>query len=167
MSKCQKCQSFWKVIHAHAHTHAYIHTHHARENNWHFDILTFLEFILLIFNVLIDLQKLHFWFFIFASRNFCKSKLLSLTWENGLPWRGGKTEYLAFEGTKRFLGINPLAVRIESRSGQILRQFDGLSKFSWHRICIYRKKAVPLQQPKSVGELSIIQNGNNYGRRKV
>ena len=41
--------------------HTRIHTHiHARENYLHFDILTFLEFILLIFSVLIDLQKLHF-----------------------------------------------------------------------------------------------------------
>ena len=68
-----------------AHTRVYTHTHHARENNWHFDILTFLGFILLIFSVLIDLQKLQFWFFIFASPNFCKSKLLSLI---------GKTNYL-------------------------------------------------------------------------
>ena len=104
MSKCQKCQSFWKVIHAYAHIHAYIHTHHARENYWHFDILTFLEFILLIFNVLIDLQKLHFWFFIFASPNFCKSKLLSLTWGKQITLTGWKTEYLALAGTKRFLG---------------------------------------------------------------
>lgn len=80
---------------------------------------------------------------------------------------GWKTEYLAFKGTKILLGINPLAGRIESRSGLIWRQFDGICKFSWHRICIYRKKAVILQQPKSVGALSIIQNGNNYGRRKV
>ena len=62
-----------------------------------------------------------------------------------------KTEYLAFEGTKRLLGINPLAGRIESRSGQIWRQFGGIIKFSWHRICIYRKKAVPLQQPEMAG----------------
>ena len=58
-------------------THTRIYTHiHAREINLHFDILTFLEFILLIFSVLIDLQKLHFLIFIFASPNFCKSKLL-------------------------------------------------------------------------------------------
>ena len=152
MSKCQKCQSFWKVIHAHAHTHAYIHTHHARENYWHFDILTFLEFILLIFSVLIDLQKLQFWFFIFASPNFCKSKLLSLTWGKQTTLTDMKTEYLAFDGTKRFLGINPLAGWIESRSGQIWRQFDGIINFSWHRICIYRKKAVPLQQPEMAGK---------------
>ena len=62
-----------------------------------------------------------------------------------------KTEYFAFDGTKILLGINPLAVRIESRSGQILRQFGGLLNFSWNRICIYRKKAVPLQQPLMVG----------------
>ena len=43
-----------------AHTRVYTHTHHAREINLHFDILTFLEFILLIFSVLIDLQKLQF-----------------------------------------------------------------------------------------------------------
>ena len=86
MSKMSVEKTF---LHAYAHTHAYIHaythTHHARENNWHFDILTFLEFILLIFSVLIDLQKLHFLIFIFASPNFCKSKLLSLI---------GKTKYL-------------------------------------------------------------------------
>lgn len=64
---------------------------------------------------------------------------------------GWKTEYLAFDGTKRLLGINPLEGRIESRSGLILRQFGGFSNFSWHRICIYRKKAVPLQQPLMVG----------------
>ena len=62
-----------------------------------------------------------------------------------------KTEYLAFDGTKRFLGINPLAGGIESRSGQIWRQFDGLINFSWYRICIYRKKAVILQQPEMAG----------------
>ena len=67
-----------------------------------------------------------------------------------------KTEYLAFDGTKRFLGINPLAVRIESRSGQIWRQFDGIINFSWHRICIYRKKAVPLQQPLMEGIIIIM-----------
>ena len=67
-----------------------------------------------------------------------------------------KTEYLAFEGTKRFLGINPLAVRIESRSGQILRQFGGLINFYWNRICIYRKKAVILQQPLMEGIIIIM-----------
>ena len=55
-----------------------------------------------------------------------------------------KTEYLAFEGTKRLLGINPLAGGIESRSGQIWRQFDGIINFSWHRICIYTKKTTAL-----------------------
>ena len=64
---------------------------------------------------------------------------------------GWKTEYLAFEGTKRLLGINTLAGVIESRSGQIWRQFDGIINFSWHRICIYRKKAVILQQPEMAG----------------
>ena len=159
MSKCQKCQSFWKVIHAHAHTHAYIHTHHARENYWHFDILTFLEFILLIFSVLIDLQKLQFLFFIFASPNFCKSKNLSLTWGKQITltgWTKRKTEYLAFERTKRFLGTNTLAGWIESRSGQIWRQFCGIINFSWHRICIYRKKAVILQQPLMEGIIIIM-----------
>ena len=62
-----------------------------------------------------------------------------------------ETEYLAFEGTKILLGINPLAGRIDSLSGQIWRQFGGLCNFSWHRICIYRKKAVPLQQPEMAG----------------
>ena len=62
-----------------------------------------------------------------------------------------KTEYLAFEGMKRFLGINPLAGLIESRSGQIWRQFVGIINFSWHRICTYRKKAVILQQPEMAG----------------
>ena len=85
MSKCQKCQAN-KHFYMRMRTHARIYTRiHAREINWHFDILTFLEFILLIFSVLIDLQKLHFWFFIFASPNFCKSKHLSLI---------GKTNYL-------------------------------------------------------------------------
>ena len=102
-----------------AHTRVYTHTYHAREINWHFDILTFLEFILLIFSVLIDLQKLQFWFFIFASPNFCKSKLLSLTWGKQITLTDRKTEYLAFDGTKRFSGINPLVGWIESRSGQI------------------------------------------------
>ena len=67
-----------------------------------------------------------------------------------------ETEYLAFEGTKIFLGINPLAGGIESRSGQIRRQFDGISNFSWHRICIYRKKAVPLRQPLMEGIIIIM-----------
>ena len=64
---------------------------------------------------------------------------------------GWKTEYLAFEGMKRLLGINTLAGVIKSRRGQIWRQFVGRSKFSLHRICIYRKKAVPLQQPEMAG----------------
>ena len=67
-----------------------------------------------------------------------------------------KTEYLALAGTKRLLGINPLTGRIESRSGQIWRQFDGIIKFSWHRICIYRKKAVILQQPLMEGIIIIM-----------
>ena len=62
-----------------------------------------------------------------------------------------KTEYFAFEGIKRILGINPLAGWIESSSGQIWRQFGGFINFSWHRICIYREKAVPLQQPEMAG----------------
>ena len=62
-----------------------------------------------------------------------------------------KMEYFEFDGTKRLLGINPLAGGIESRSGQIWRQFDGIRNFSWHRICIYREKAVILQQPLMVG----------------
>ena len=102
-----------------AYIHAYTHTHHAREINWHFDILTFLEFILLIFNELIDLQKLHFWFFIFASPNFWHFKTIYLDMWKQITLTGWKTEYLAFEGTKRFLGINTLVGRIESRSGQI------------------------------------------------
>ena len=64
---------------------------------------------------------------------------------------GLETEYLAFEGMKRILGINPLAGVIESRSGQIWGQFGGISKFSWHRICIYREKVVILQQPEMAG----------------
>lgn len=155
MSKCQKCQSkkhFYMRMRTHARTYTRIYTHiHAREINWHFDILTFLEFILLIFSVLIDLQKLHFLIFIFASPNFCKSKLLSLIGEKRITLAWWKTEYLAFEGTKRLLGINPLAWWIKSRSGQIWRQFGGICNFSWHRICIYRKKAVILQQPEMAG----------------
>ena len=68
----------------------------------------------------------------------------------------GENEYLAFDGTKRLLGINPLAGGIESRSGQIWRQFDGLCNFSLRRICIYRKKAVILQQPLMVGIIIIM-----------
>ena len=99
MSKMSVEKTF---LHAYAHTHAYTHTYHARENNWHFDILTFLEFILLIFSVLIDLQKLQFWFFIFASPNFCKSKLLSLIWENKLPWRSVKRNTWRLRARKDF-----------------------------------------------------------------
>ena len=66
MSKMSVEKTF---LHAYAHTHAYTHIHIMREKIIDiFDILTFLEFILLIFSVLIDLQKLHFLIF-----HFCKS----------------------------------------------------------------------------------------------
>ena len=104
--KMSKMSSEKTFLHAYAHTHAYIHAythiHHAREINWHFDILTFLEFILLIFSVLIDLQKLQFLIFIFASPNFCKSKTLSLIGENKLPWRDGKLNTLRLRARKDF-----------------------------------------------------------------
>lgn len=59
--KMSKMSSEKTFIHAYAHTHAYTHIHIMREKIIDiFDILTFLEFILLIFSVLIDLQKLHF-----------------------------------------------------------------------------------------------------------
>ena len=74
-----------------------------------FDILTFLALNSLIYKHLTDLQKFRTRTFIFASPNFCKSKLLSLIEgeQNTLAVLG--TEYLAFEGTKRLLGINHLA----------------------------------------------------------
>ena len=112
-----------------AHTRVYTHTHHVRENYWHFDILTFLEFILLIFSVLIDLQKLQFLIFIFASPNFCKSELLSLIWENKIPWWSEKTEYLAFEGTKRLLGKILWRGELRAAAGKFGCNLEGLSIF--------------------------------------
>ena len=87
MSKMSAVLKSYTCVCAHmrVHTRAYTHTYMREKIIDIFDILTFLEFILLIFSVLIDLQKLHFLIFIFASPNFCKSKHLSLTEENKLP----------------------------------------------------------------------------------
>ena len=53
--------SRFEKLYMHMRTHTRIYTHIMREKIIDiFDILTFLEFILLIFSVLIDLQKLHF-----------------------------------------------------------------------------------------------------------
>ena len=118
MSKMSAVLKSYTCVCAHTRVYTRVHTHTSCARK----LLTFLHFD--IFRVyFIDFQcfnrlaKIAFLIFHFCKSCFLTFQTFILDMGKLITLTGWKTEYLAFEGTERFLGINPLAGWIESRSG--------------------------------------------------